>query len=576
MLRSLTLCLSLAFASLPPAAAADDDPGAFRVEAVQPADRQTDVEVGASFNLRFSQPVAVDSLDRLTLHRLGPVGAKGWEADGPAAEVPVARSTDLTNASITVAPTAFLLPNSLYELRATAELKSRDGAALRPFRARFRTEPQHKSFEGGLNFELERFETARSFTTILFGPDRRLYAADAFGTLLRWDLDEDGRPINKTTLRTDPRRSRQYIDLEWDPAATADSLILWASYGERLEPKGDRHYFTGTIARLDLGDGSMPNSIQERIIVAGLPHGREKQGGFETLPHQPNGLVFQEGRLYQSVGSTSSSGGPANWGIAEQPLSAGILEIDYQALLDADGPLDVRPSAGYDPDAADAPVRVFATGVRNALELVAHSNGRLYTAVNLNDRRGRGDGVPDDPDLPGDQNALVTQTTPEQESLLLIERGRYYGHPNPSRGQYILAGGNPTADEDPFEIPDYPVGTAPENGYAPELMYPIWRYGGTSPDGMIEYLPEGDHPLKGALLCCFYSAGDIAVMPLGAEGLPTGVKKLRRPEGKLRLTGPLDLTQDPATGVLYVAAFGTQNRFGEDGTLVLLRPRPER
>ena len=444
------ICLSLATVAAAYGGGPADE---FRVDAVVPADGAGDVRATASLNLRFSRPVAVDSLDGLTLHRLNDAGG-----DAPVA---VARTTDLTNASITLAPKRLLEPNARYELRAGAAVLDKKGVPLRPFRSRFRTGAAGSGAGAGLTFAAERFETARSFTTILFGPDRRLYAADAFGSLVRWDLDPTGRPINRTVVLADPRRSRQYIDLEWDPAADAGHLILWVSYGERLAPREDRRFFTGAIARLDLGDGTpgaagpVGDAVERRIVVAGLPHGREKQGGFETLPHQPNGLAFRDGRLYQSVGSTSSSGGPPNWGIVEQPLSACVLEIDYRRLLRGNRPLDVRPAAGYDPRAADAPVRVFATGVRNALELVAHSNGRLYTAVNLNDRRGRADGVPDDPDLPGDQNALVTHTTPDQESLLLIERGRHYGHPNPSRGQYVLAGGNPTADADPFEIPDY-------------------------------------------------------------------------------------------------------------------------
>ena len=279
--------------------------------------------------------------------------------------------------------------------------------------------------------------------------------------------------------------------------------------------------------------------------------------------------MFHEGRLYQSVGSTSSSGGPANWGVPEQRLSACVLEIDYRRIT---SPLDVHPGSDYDPESKNAPLRLYATGVRNALELVAHSNGHIYTAVNCNDRKGRRDGVPDSPHIPGDQNALVRQTTPDHECLYLLRRGAHYGFPNPARGQYVLSGGNPTREADPFEITDYPVGTKPEGGFDPSLMYPIWKHGGTSPNGMLEYLPNFPHPLQRALVCCFYSAGDIAVMPLGSNGLPTSVLKLRGPRGKLRFNGPLDVTQDPESGILYVADFGKQSKFGADGSMVLLRP----
>jgi hypothetical protein len=337
--------------------------------------------------------------------------------------------------------------------------------------------------------------------------------------------------------------------------------LLWVSYAERLPEDEQRRFFTGTISRLTIAE-----SVHEEKIVIGLPHGREKQGGFDTLPHQPNGLVFRNGLLYQSIGSTSSSGGPPNWGVAEQPLSACVIEIDVKRIQ---RPLDVHPSTGYDATSPDAPLRLFATGIRNAVELVAHPNGQIYTGVNQNDRRGRADGVPDHPEIPGDQNELVRSTTPDHESLLIVRRGSHYGFPNPSRGQYVLPGGNPTEQPDPFEISDYPVGTPPDGGFAPELMFPIWQFGGTSPNGGLVY-DSPKHPLHRHLIWCFYSSGDIAVMPLGADDLPTTVEKLRTPSGKLQLSGPLDIAQDLRTGNLYVAAFGKQSEFGANGSLVLL------
>lgn len=553
--RASITALPLVIISLSLNALAFREPSAFNLAGIHPSDGMKGVSVGASLNLRFSKPVDVESLKHLTLHRIEKENS---------AEVRINRATDLTNASITLSPEKDLEPASVYEIRGSAMVKAKDGSALTPFRSQFTTVSKARAVDERLVFEPEQFDGTRSMTTVLFGPDRRLYAADAFGNLLRWDISSDGRPIKKQVLLSDSNKSRQYIDLEWDPAADADRLILWASYGERVAPKDDRYYFTGTVARFEIGHG-----IDQQVIVTGLPHGREVQGGFETLPHQPNGLVFKDGKLYQSVGATSSSGGPANWGLPEQMLSACILEIDVSRIRE---PLDVHPKTGYDANVPDAPVRIFATGVRNALEIVAHSNGHLYTATNINDRAGRGDGVPDDPDIAGDQNALIEHTTPNHESVYLLQRGRHYGFPNPARGQYVLNGGNPTHGVDAFEIPDYPVGTQPDDGFAPELMYQIWQHGGTSPNGMIEYMPTFPHSLRNALICCFYSAGDIAVIPLAADGMPTEVTKLRGPKGKLRFKGPLDITMDPSTGILYVADFGTQSKFGADGRLVLLRP----
>lgn len=549
-MRNLAVVLSITFASLL-------NGHAVELAGSHPEPEDGEVAVSSSLHLRFSDALDPKSLENLTLRK-----ADSGEA------VPVRRSTDLTNASITISPRDFLEPGTTYRISGSEKVLSARGVALKPFSFDFDTGDAQFDRDGRLRFVPEVFDRTRSMTTVLFGPDRRLYAASAFGELVRWDLDsETGKPVRRTVLDQDPGKSRQYIDLEWDPDATAKRLILWVSYAERISAKEDpRHFFTGKIARVVL-DGDRVG--EWRDVVVGLPHGREKQGGFNTLPHQPNGLCFHEGKLYQSVGSTTSSGGPANWGVAEQPLSAAILEVDYQAIRE---PVDVFPESGYDPYAESAPVRLFATGVRNALEILAHSNGRLYTAVNINDRQGPGDGVPDDPGIPGDQNSLVKDTTPNHESLYILKRGAHYGFPNPSRNQFVLNGGNPTKGADPYEIADYPVGTSPEKGFASELMYPIWQWGGTSPNGMIEYQPGFAHPLKGAILCCFYSARDIAVLRLGSDGLPTSVEGLRNRDGKLPFAGPLDITQDPETGILYIADFGAQSKFGSDGSMIELRP----
>ena len=61
-------------------------------------------------------------------------------------------------------------------------------------------------------------------------------------------------------------------------------------------------------------------------------------------------------------------------------------------------------------------------------------------------------------------------------------------------------------------------------------------------------------------------------MPLDKNGMPSAVEKLRSPKNKLAFMGPLDLTQDPKTGSLYVADFGTQSKFGANGSMIWLEP----
>jgi len=66
----------------------------------------------------------------------------------------------------------------------------------------------------------------------------------------------------------------------------------------------------------------------------------------------------------------------------ERLLSAAVLRLDPAKV---EKTLDARtPDGGgsYDPFADGAPLTLYATGVRVGYDMLWHSNGRLYTAVN--------------------------------------------------------------------------------------------------------------------------------------------------------------------------------------------------
>src|SRR5687768_17518157 len=77
-------------------------------------------------------------------------------------------------------------------------------------------------------------------------------------------------------------------------------------------------------------------------------------------------------------------GAPDNaWGQRpERALSAAVLRVDVAAV--GSSTVDVKTAEGgtYDPFAAGAPVTVYGSGIRNAWDLVWHSNGRLYVPAN--------------------------------------------------------------------------------------------------------------------------------------------------------------------------------------------------
>jgi hypothetical protein len=199
---------------------------------------------------------------------------------------------------------------------------------------------------------------------------------------------------------------------------------------------------------------------------------------------------------------------------------------------------------------------------------VWHRNGHLYTPTNGSAAGGNTPGTPSPlpascarraytgPVVP----ALTGVPTAETDYVFDVKPGRYYGHPNPLRCEWVLAGGNPTAGTDPFEVPAYPVGTRPDVNFDLAGTYDAGLH--ASADGVIEYRGGA---LDGKLLVVRYSAGqDIETFDVAANGTLSN-----RTTGLTGLTGfsqPLDLAEDAATGNLYVTELGASR-------ITLLRPR---
>src|SRR3954451_19536641 len=181
-----------------------------------------------------------------------------------------------------------------------------------------------------------------------------------------------------------------------------------------------------------------------------------------------NKMVFgPDGNLYFNQGAMASLGQPdAIWGNrAEHPLTANILKLNVSKL--GSTPLNVKTKDGggsYDPFAAGAPLTIFAQGVRNAYDLVWHSNGNLYAPTNGS---AAGGNTPLDPKQPGTKLTNVRDTEHDWLFRIPAGGGGYYGHPNPTLGHYILNGGNPTSGADKYEEPSYPVGTKPDPNWRP-------------------------------------------------------------------------------------------------------------
>ena len=423
--------------------------------------------------------------------------------------------------------------------------------------------------------------------SLVFGPDGRLYGTDLLGIVRRWTLAPDGSLTNEE--QWSDLAGRTIIGIVFQPD---DPNTFWITTNAPvyIQPAPD---WTGTVTRVTI-DPSQPGFVVSSWVdmVSGLPR--------SAKDHMTNSLAFgPDGALYVTEGSTTASGAPdPTWyNRQEHLLSSALLRIDLKLLtqpinvqtepLPPPGPApDGGEDAGpppvfgpplppwdggiYDPFAPDAAVTLYGEGLRNAYDLVWHSNGHLYAPTN---------GTAAGGNTPGSPPGVVPVVPPligiptQDDYLFDVVPGGYYGHPNPTRGQYVLNGGNPTAGIDPDEVAPfdggvgYPVGTLPDKNWKGSI-YDFSR--NRSPDGALESKgPAFGGALRGYLFVVEYSAGDdVLAIPIPPDGGPidrTGVLQIAA-----GLSDPVDIAEDVTTGNLYVAQLVQGGRDG--GAIILLRP----
>lgn len=494
-------------------------------------------------------------------------------ADGQA--VPAVLNTSAGGDVIVLRPVSPLNANTEYTFVVTSALMDTSGASFTPFAMSFTTGTSSGTVDSSVAFEKVALTTPAGmvFTCLTLGPDGKLYGSARTGEILRFPLMPDGTlgPAESLlSLRNAEGGARLLIGLRFDPSSTAENLILWAShtfYGFSEAPD-----WTGKITRL-MG----PDLETVTDFVVRLPR--------STRDHVTNQIDFgPDGALYFIQASTTAMGAPDSaWSFRpEHLLTAAVLRLDTAAVAP---PLDAKTEAGgtFDPYASGSPLTIYASGVRNAYDLLWHSNGALYVPTNGSASGGATPASPNpvhctnriDRDSSGDYNgpvvpgiANVTQT--EDDWLFRVEPGGYYGHPNPARCEWAMNGANPTSGTDSAEIRQYPVGTQPDRNYRGAAF----NFGAhQSPDGILEARSAAfGGALLGKLLIARFSGGDdIIVLTPGPGGAiirsQTGI------QGMGGFNNPVDLAEDPSTGFLYVAEYGDQTTTA-GAKLTLLRPIP--
>ena len=497
------------------------------------------------------------------------------------------------NDVINLSPSDLLEPNTKYRFEVTEGVKNLDGVSFIPYTSTFTTGTRRGNLST-VAFKKTTVLTGSErdrWTTLVVGPDNKLYATTVDGRIMRFTIQADGGLSNQETL-TPFGEPRLLIGLAFDPDATADNLVAWVSHTYAgFEEATINQPWSGKITRL-----SGPNLENVQDFVVGLPR--------SFKDHVTNSVAFgPDGALYFNQGANTAMGAAdSTWRWQpERLLNAAMLRLDINKVTSP--PVNVKTEDGgsYNPYAPNAPLTIYASGVRNAYDLVWHSNGQLYVPANGS---AAGGVVPrfnaseasyntcnsySGPRLtdPGAVNAEYLGspgeprtdgwkiTTTQHDFLFRVEAGGYYGHPNPERCEWILNGGNDDGGAD--VVPQYPEGTPPDPNYRGFTF----DFGvNKSPNGAIEYQSDvfGDK-LEGKLLVVRYSTGnDVVVLTPGSAAQDYDIVDTAGNEASLKdvdtnraigFVDPLDLVENPATGDIYVADFDEE---GGNPKIVLLRP----
>ena len=358
------------------------------------------------------------------------------------------------------------------------------------------------------------------------------------GEIRRYTINADG------TLGGSPQVftpfgafTRTITGLAFEPGSTSTNLRLWVSHGAL--GNRDMANFTGKVT---LVSGANLQTVQDKIT--GLPR--------STKDHMNNGIAFgPDGKLYLAQGSLSGYGAPDQaWGFrAETPLSASILVADVlgrRPLRRLRPRSTSTPSTGYDPVPVGAAVHGLRDGhpqpvrprvAQQRLAVRARSTSRPPAT-----RR----------PAPAATRRASSNLPAGRDFLAHVQQGKYYGHPNPSQGNYVLNGGNPTAGGRPVRDAAVPGRRPARRGRTSSRSSTSGLH--RSANGIDEYTSNVfGTTLRNKLLIAEYSNGDdiIAVNPTNPSD------KFQIATG---LFNPLDVKADPATGNVYVAEYGSRPR----------------
>lgn len=321
-----------------------------------------------------------------------------------------------------------------------------------------------KNQEGG-QFGISQVSSAA------LGPDGKYYFGTLSGVVHQIEVDKDLNVISSCQSEA-VGSGRVILGVAFNP--TDRELKLYVSTSALYWGFGDnpmeQSWANGQIETFEPGCGCL---CKKDIVISGLP--------VSNHDHSVNGLEFTDnGDLFILVGGSTNAGHntPGNklGGVDESPLSAACLFAKLSKGDSFDGAVtyDQYNDPGIANQVSGLDVSVYASGLRNPVDLVLTTDGLLFATDN-GDNAGFGD----------KSMSCTTQealSISSQDEVNLLVNGGYYGHPNRNRGR-----------NDSSQC-EYKAGAKP----LVELE--------SSSDGIIEYTSFAfDGGLKGDLLVSKYA-----------------------------------------------------------------------
>jgi|GEM_PF-6419179 len=455
-----------------------------------------------------------------------------------------------------------------------------------------------------------------SATSLQFGPDGKLYVTNRSGEISVIGIErtsENNYQVTSQETITVIRDIQNHNDQGVVRSGTERLITGLVVVGTAVDPViyvASSDPITSESDQIDTNSGTVSRVRRnaqgqwERLdLVRGVPRsGRDHANSGLQFLRDENGALTNT--LLHAVGSNTNRGapGPGFGFIPEYALSAAILSIDLDAIgettydiptlddptranvqengvdvLDQYGtPIDVNDVFGGNGGlnqarlVPDGPVQVFASGLRNAYDLVVTGEGLVYATDN-GPNASFGNNVEFVNGLPTNGTGGSSGPTRDDQLHFISESGRgFFGHINPTRANpgNLFGGQSPvtgTLNGIPFDLSN-PVGqeypfVEPESAADGALVnYP------NSTNGITQYTTNN---FGGQLQGEFLTVSQSGVVTRTSHDPATGdtASSTLANVGTSGFSFPLDITTASSGDLSGIIVVGNLN-----GTITILEP----